>query len=63
VTPRQYSADMVYILRVLDQYAAVLTRVWRNGELVYSAFDGATPTTIAASDETSAWDDIDRGPT
>jgi hypothetical protein len=65
-----YTADIIFILGQHDQEAVwkavAIPRVWRNGELVYSARAGADPETYAASDGTTAWDSIelmDGGPT
>lgn len=58
-----YTADIIWILGQHDQEpvwkAVAIPRVWRNGELVYSARAGADPETYAASDGTTAWDSIE----
>lgn len=54
-----YAADMMFIVAAESGDNIVLTRVWRNGKLVYSRRAGATADTYVASDTTDLWDDIE----
>lgn len=54
-----YAADMMFVVAAESGDGIALTRVWRNGKLVYSRRDGATADTFVASDTTDLWDDIE----
>lgn len=64
-----YTCDLLIVLGVHDQFEVwkgiAITRVWRNGELVYSTRSGADSGTISAN-QVAPWDEIefcDGGPT
>lgn len=58
-TGYSYSADMMFVVAAESGDGLVLTRVWRNGKLVYSRRAGATGDTYVQSDTTDVWDDIE----
>lgn len=53
-----YSADMMFIVAIESDVVA-LTRVWRNGKLVWSQRAGATADTFTESADTPLWDAIE----
>lgn len=56
-----YSADIKFVIaRIKGAHDVIaLTRVWRNGDLVWSARAGSDPDTSSASANTEHWDDIE----
>lgn len=59
VTGYTYAADMMFVVAAESGDGIALTRVWRNGKLVWSKRSGATGDTYVASDTTELWDDIE----
>lgn len=58
ITGYSYSADLMFIVAAESDVVA-LTRVWRNGKLVYSARAGASDETYVQSSTTDLWDAIE----
>jgi len=56
-----YSADIKFVIAKIKgaHDIVALTRVWRNGDLVWSARSGADADTAPASANTEHWDDIE----
>jgi Putative phage tail protein len=56
-----YSADIKFVIAKIKgaHDIVAMTRVWRNGDLVWSARTGADADTVPASANTEHWDDIE----
>lgn len=56
VTTYSYEVDVLYL--VADNEIDAVTRIWANGELIYSTLAESDLTTLGASASTSRWTDI-----